>query len=101
MEREQCCASVVGWIIFLAFFFPIHIALKGNDTLQKAAGGKQGSSWYLRLSFIPHWSMSMHCHQMLILFFKSGGSCIVTNGCRVQSGAVHVQCLCDIVDRWY
>jgi hypothetical protein len=32
MEREQCCASAVGWIIFLAFFFPIHIALKGNDT---------------------------------------------------------------------
>jgi hypothetical protein len=78
MEREQCCASAVGWIIFLAFFFPIHIALKGNDTLQKAAGGKQGSSWYLGLSFIPHCSMSMHCHQMLILFFKPGGPCIVT-----------------------
>ncbi|CAK9860644.1 unnamed protein product [Sphagnum jensenii] len=59
MEREQCCAFAVRWIIFLAFFFPTHIALKGNDTLQKAVGGKQGSSCQVQFMcsvFVALWT---------------------------------------------
>jgi glycerol-3-phosphate O-acyltransferase 3/4 len=34
-EGNRVVLLTVGWIIFLGLFFPIHIALKGHDTVRK------------------------------------------------------------------
>ncbi|CAM6037170.1 unnamed protein product [Sphagnum compactum] len=50
----------VGWIIFLGLFFPIHIALKGHDTLRKQL--ERGLVEFMCSVFVASWTGVVKYH---------------------------------------
>jgi hypothetical protein len=50
----------VGWIIFMALFFPIHMALKGHDTLRKQL--ERGLVEFMCSVFVASWTGVVKYH---------------------------------------
>jgi hypothetical protein len=50
----------VGWIIFLGLFFPIHIALKGHDTVRKQL--ERGLVEFMCSVFVASWTGVVKYH---------------------------------------